>query len=145
VGFSAVIQALQAQLENDTALQAFTQSAWGKALTVEQVFKDRTEVRMSDLPLIMITRPEVRRTELSNVRDGHHTVRLYCGFHSQDKHAAAVDMIDFEEAIDNAIDADDTLGGTCIQALPGDSVNDEGKFHPVYFIVKDLSIHHRQW
>jgi len=145
MGFADVLKQLQQQLANDSGLQSFAQTAWGKAVTVSLVFRDRTEVRMPDLPLIMITRPQVRRTELSSVRDGHHTVRLYCGFHQQNKETACTNMIGFEEAIDNAIDADDTLGGTAIQAVPGDSVNDEGMFHPVYFVVKDLNIHHRQW
>lgn len=143
-GFTDAITALKTQLQTDAALAAFCAAAWGKGLTVQVAYKRRVEIHESDLPLILITRPDMKKKYLTGVRDGIHRARLYCGFLKADREQAQLDLIGFEEAIDDAILADYTLGGTVIKAIPTESANDEGEHRPVYFMVMDVEIHHRR-
>ena len=145
MGFVDALQALQSQLEDNTLLQAFCQAEWGKGLTVKIVYKDRVAIHTDDLPLILITRPKVSRTISTGAKDGKHLVRLYAGFFQADREVGALELISFEEAIEDALDADQTLGGTAGAIDFGDSVNDEGAFHPSYFLTKEITVRHRVW
>lgn len=139
--FVDTLNSLKSALENDTALQAFCQAKWGKALTVKKVFKQRQELLIAELPVVLITRP-IRRTEdgLARKKDNKNTVRLYAGFHQADRDKALDETIGFEEAIETAVLADETLGGTAAATAFDSSQNDEGLFHPVYFTVMEFDI-----
>ena len=144
MSFVPVLNNLKTSLEEDTSLQAFCQSAWGKSLTVKKVFKQRVEVLLTELPVILITRP-TRKTEDGLVRrkDNEHTVRLYAGFHQPNRETALDNLIYFEEYIDAAVLADPERGGTARSTEFISAQNDEGLFHPVYFTVIELSIQKR--
>lgn len=143
--FNDAIAQLITVLQNDSALAGFCSSRWGRSLTVKKVFKQRTEVSMNELPLCLITRPSVAYSFLSNtVRDGDHSVRLYLGFLQNDRRKALEEFVEFEEKVEDAFYANYTLNGTAINTTPESSINDEGKFHPVYFIVKEIKIRHRR-
>ncbi len=131
-------------LQNDSALSTFCNTKWGKALTVLKVFKQRVEINLADLPIIIVTRPSVDKEFLVNARDADHIVRLCAGFHQTDREKAMEEMIEFEEKIDDALMADHTRGGNAKDTNPKASVNDEGEFHPVYFMVMDVGIKHRR-
>jgi hypothetical protein len=141
MSFVDTLNNLKTTLESNANLQAFCQEKWGKALTVKKVFKQRSEVLIGELPIVLITRPE-RRSEEGLVRrkDNTHTVRLYAGFHQPDREKALDETIGLEEAIDNAVMADNLLGGTAAGTSFTSSQNDEGLFHPVYFQVIDFDI-----
>jgi hypothetical protein len=131
-------------LEADTGLLAFCNTEFGKVHTVKRVYKQRVEIDLSELPLIMITRPSVKAGPWRpSERDYTHTSRLYCGFQCEDRELAQELLIEFEEALDAAIlvykDPNKLLAGIT-DIDPQDAVNDEGYFHPVYFFVKDVEI-----
>jgi hypothetical protein len=144
MSFNTTLDDLKTNMEGNAALLSYCNTQFGKNHTVKRVFKRRTEVSLDELPIIMITRPEVtpgrwRPTE----RDYTHTVRLYCGFQCDDRELAQELLIGFEEALDAAIlvfkDPNKLLTGIT-DVDPQDAVNDEGYFHPVYFFVKDVEI-----
>lgn len=142
--FTTVIDNLATTLTNNSALAAFCSAEWGKTLTVIKAYRQRQEISLSDLPLILITRPAVIKQFRIGARDGTHTVRLYAGFYQPDKTRALNEFIGFEEKIDDALLAADpnTIGAITISPLA--SQNDEGEFHPVYFTVMDAEITHRR-
>lgn len=142
--FTNVIANIVTTLENDSALATFCNTKWGKALTVKKIFQRRTEVGLNDLPLILVTRPSVDKEFLVGARDADNIVRLYAGFHQTDKEKAADEIIEFEEKIDDALMVDHIRGGYAKDTNPRASANDEGEYHPVYFIVMDVAIKHRR-
>jgi len=140
--FNDALDAIKTTLEGDTALQSFCTSNFSAPLIVKRVFKRRTEI--SAFPVILITRPEVKKMSLIGARDGIHTVRLYCGFHQPDKEKAQDNIIEFEELIDDALLAPEPAALYAMNIKPTASVNDEGMYHPHYFIVMDVEVHHRR-
>ena len=139
--FTAVLKAIQVVLAEDSNLQTFSDEHWQKSITPEIKFKHRREVPFSDLPIIMITRPEIRdRQPVAEGRKAAHTVRLYAGFPQKDPAQAALEAIEFEERIDDALTRDRKMGGLVLDLAVKDSVNDEGKFHPAYFCVMDVDV-----
>ncbi|GAB63103.1 MAG: hypothetical protein DWB56_06725 [Candidatus Jettenia sp.] len=143
--FTSLIDHIATTLQNNAPLTSFCDAKWGKALSVLKAFKQRIEINLNDLPVILITRPSLEKNFLVNItRDGAHTVRLYAGFHQTDWAKALNEMVEFEEKIDDALLTDYTRGGLAINTIPKSSVNDEGEFHPVYFIVMEVEIKHRR-
>ena len=140
--FNDALDAIKTTLEGNAALQSFCTSNFNAALTVKRVFKRRTEI--SAFPVILMTRPEVKKMFLVGARDGTHTVRLYCGFHQPDKEKAQDNIVDFEELIDDALLAQEPETLSAMNIKPTISVNDEGMYHPHYFIVMDVEVHHRR-
>jgi len=112
-----------------------------KTINVVRRYKSRTEIHVSELPVIMLTRPRVA-VEQGSSAEGfqEHTVALYCGFTCEDREQAQDLVIRFEEALEKAIMVDPSLGMRVAHTEPGDSANDEGKYHPVYFFVKEIKI-----
>lgn len=139
--FTAVITNIVTTLQNDAALTSFCMEKWGKALTIQREFKRRAELNLENLPIIFITRPSVERVFLmGEARELRHTVRLYCGFHQSDKTMAIDESVEFEERIVEALLLDITRGGNAIDTDPQTSINDEGEYHPIYFMILDLII-----
>ncbi len=104
MSFVDTLKDMTTTLEANTGLLALCNTQFEKPHTVKRVYKQRVEVDLSALPLIMITRPVLkpgrwRPTE----RDYTHTVRLYCGFQCDDRELAQELLIEFEEALDAAI------------------------------------------
>jgi len=134
------LRALQALIESDSGLQAFSQWKWGKAVAARIVFKHRVEIRVNELPLVLITRPRVTRKESTGAVVSANAVRLYAGFHQNDRDKGAAELIEFEEALEMLLRANQTLNGAANDLDSGESVNDEGAFHPVYFLTKELTV-----
>lgn len=142
--FTNIITNIVTTLQNDAALAAFCSTKWGKTLTIKKIFKKRVEINISELPIILVTRPSLDKEFLVGVKDADNVVRLYCGFHQTDREKALDETIEFEEKIDDALMVDHTRGGLAINTNPKVSANDEGEFHPVYFIAMDVAIKHRR-
>jgi hypothetical protein len=140
--FNDVLDSIKTTLEGDTALQTFCASNFSAALTVKRVFKRRTGI--SAFPVILITRPEVKKMFLVGARDGTHTMRLYCGFQQPDREKAQDNIVEFEELIDDALLNPEPAALSAMNIKPTVSVNDEGMYHPYYFIVMDVEVHHRR-
>lgn len=142
--FSASLANLITLLQNNAALTAFCSAKWGKTLTVKASYRKRAEIKAGDLPLILITRPRVEKRFQVGARDGSHTAYLYALFHQDDREKGPLELIEFEEKIDDALLSDPGLSGAAINTTPTESVNDEGKNHPSYCIVMELEIKHRR-
>ena len=142
--FTNIIDNLKTTLTNDVALNAYATAKWGKVVTARTEYRHRPEIQNSELPIILITRPAVKKEFLINVRETLSTVRLYCGFYETDKDKAQEEIVQFEELIDDAILVDWTRGGYAIMTNPVASENDEGIYHPSYFIVMDIEIRFRR-
>lgn len=142
--FNDAIANLVTTLEGDSALSSFCNTKWGASLTVLRLYKNRTEIQISDLPIALVTRPEVDKNFLIGARDGKHRVRIYFGFLQEDRLKAQEELIEVEELIDDALLVDHTRGGKAIDTTPEASANDEGSYHPVYFMVMDVLIKHRR-
>lgn len=142
--FDDAMLKIKSVLETDAALSSFCASTWGKEITVKRVFRRRTEIGLEQLPVILMTHPEVVKSYRVGARDGVHTIRLYCGFREEDREKAQAHFIRLEELIDDALLAPepDTLGVFYVD--PSDSVNDEGALHPVYFMLMDMKVQHRR-
>lgn len=139
-----IVNNIVTTLQNDPALTTYCTAQWGKALNVLKVYKRRIEISAEDLPIILITRPQVEKEFLVGARDADHMVRLYAGFQQDDREEALDEIIEFEEKIDDALLVDHTRGGNAINTDPKASVNDEGEYHPVYFIAMDVAIKQRR-
>lgn len=138
MSFSDDLTYLAALLAADSGIAALFP---GKTVKVVRRYKSRTEIHVSDLPVIMITRPRVNTESGSNISGfADHTVALYCGFNCEDREQAQDLLIRMEEAVEVCIMKDPTLGGRVMYTAPGSSANDEGKWHPVYFLVKEITI-----
>lgn len=142
--FTAIISNIVTTLQNDADIASFCTTKWGKALTVMKVYKRRIEISAEDLPIVLITRPQADKKSLIGARDVDNTVRLYAGFQQDDREKALDEIIEFEEKIDDALLVDHTRGGNAINTDSKASVNDEGEFHPVYFIAMDVLVKHRR-
>lgn len=142
--FNDAIAQLVIMLETNPGLVDFAQQSWNKTMTVKPVFKNREEVSLSDLPIVMITRPRLDPSFEENTVYGGHAVSLYYGFQQNNKELSQAQIITFEERITDALLSDPYLKDTALDVVPGLSVNDEGKFHPVYFGVMAVSISHKR-
>ncbi len=143
--FKNVIDKIVKTLHDDASLNAYISAEFIKSLTIKKSFNKRAEVNVSDLPIIFITRPSLEKSFLVNsIRNNKNMVRLYAGFQQQDKRKALDNFIEFEEKIDNALVSVDpeTLGAMII--APKASLNDEGMYHPVYFMVMEVEIQFRR-
>ncbi|MDA8104660.1 MAG: hypothetical protein M0Z71_04705 [Nitrospiraceae bacterium] len=144
--FVTVINNLVTLLQGTgTPLQVWSQSKFNRSVIIKKVYKNRTEVNASDLPIILIARPLLEKSYLINAsRNGKHTVRFYAGFHQPDRRVALDQFIEFEEMIDDTLLSvpPESLGAIILD--PKHSANDEGKFHPYYFHVCEIEIKHRR-
>lgn len=144
MAFLEKFRAIKVRLENNQALQQFCQEKFGKQLKVLTVFKQRTEIQMHDLPIVMITRPRVRREPQGNLSKKEHSVFLYAGFMSNDREQAPELSIEFEEKLEEAVRRKTSHpDDRSFYIAPADSSNDEGRFHPVYFLVIEFLIKDR--
>lgn len=146
MSFIASINALKVRIENNQPLQDFFQTNFNKSLTVKKVYKNRIEVNLDQLPFQMITRPLVERTFAGNDSKKVHSVLLYTLFllPDDDIEKALEHFIDIDELLEEAISVKTSLqGDKAIAVIPGNSENDEGKFHPVYASVMHVMIKDR--
>lgn len=139
------LKALKNTLETDPALSSFAMHDFYRELSVRLAYRNRDELNVGDLPVIIITRPRVTKQFRTGVVDGDHTVMMYMVFTQEDREKATEELITFEELVDDAIRSNNTLNGTAINVTPVESVNDEGKNHPIYCIVTELTIQHRRF
>lgn len=144
--FNTALDRLAELLAADTTIQAFALASWQKKITVKRKFRNRTQIHASELPLIMITRPEVEKeSRISGGRDNVNTVRLYILFNQDDPEKAQSEVVRIEELVDDFLDQNyrikDAAGMPLVKNIkPGGSANDEGMFHPGYGIVMDTDI-----
>lgn len=142
--FTTVINNIVTTLQNDAALTLFCKTKWSRTLSIKKSYKKREEISIQDLPKILITRPNLEKSFLIGARDGTHTVRLYVGFFQNDKRRALEELIELEEKIDDALTTPEPAALGAISINPKASVNDEGEWHPAYFMVMDIEILHRR-
>jgi hypothetical protein len=71
--FNTALDNLVTVLRDYPALVAFSQAKWGKDLTVKRLYKKRTEIGASELPIILVVRPTVDKRFQLMARDGTHT------------------------------------------------------------------------
>jgi len=144
VGFLDRFNAIAVRIENNRSLQQFCMDNFGQALKVEKVFRWRKEIPITDLPIALVTRPYVRRSFEGMVPKKEQGISVYAGFRMEDQDKAVALSIEFEELLEDAIcrktsHPDDRPMGI----MPADSTNDEGKFHPVYFLVMEVLVRDR--
>ena len=144
--FNTALDRLVVLMQTDAGLSTFCESKWGKIHTVRREFRTRVQVNASELPLIMITRPSVKKEfRISGGRDNTHTVGLYILFQQDDRVKAQSEVVEVEEWIDDCLAANyrikDAAGVPLVKNVrPGDSSNNEGIWHPIYAIVMDVAI-----
>lgn len=142
--FNAILDRLKSDLAANSDIAAYCEEKWGRPLTVRRVFRNRTEIALAELPIILITAPQkVPGRFMNDLMESVHTVRLYCGFQQPDREKAQEELAGFEEAVEDAILSykKNAIFPTGVEDIrPGESVNDEGRRPPVYFFVKDVEI-----
>lgn len=144
MAFINKFNAVQVRIENNKPLQDFCKENFGKALKVITAFKHRKEIPLSDLPIILITRPYIRREIAGNVSKKEQNISIYAGFKMEDQARAIGLSIELEEMIEAAISVRSTHADDVpMVIMPADSATDEGKFHPVYFFGMDIVIKER--
>jgi hypothetical protein len=138
------INALKFRIENNAYIQAYCAENFSKPMQASKEFRNRVELQLNDLPLTLITRPSVNREPTGNVRVKNHSVLLYIGFHETDKNKALEHIVALEELYETAVAAYTSLTGDKPMAIAvGDTINDEGAYHPSYFMVMQLTIKDR--
>lgn len=139
------INALKIRLENYAGLLDFIRSTFpGKNLTVMKTVRDRVEIQPGDCPLIMMTRPTIQRIRQGNAFNLENSVFLYAGIFEPDRTKALDELIQMEELCEEAmLSKTEIQGDKGMVVVPGDSVMDEGMFHPVYFVVKHFTVKER--
>jgi len=144
--FLTSLDGLANALKNDTALSAFCSTNFaGRSLSIEKTFKKRVQISSNDLPTIILTRPSIVKSFLNNnVLHSVHTVLLYAGFYQKDYRHALDLFVKFEESIEDALwrITPESLGVMSI--VPKNSLNDEGLYHPIYFLTMEVEIQHRR-
>jgi hypothetical protein len=129
-------------------LDDFCLAKWGKSVSVSRVFRQRTEIALAELPIILMTTPEVNPVRYMDfVREYEYTARLYAGFYQPSREKAQGELLEFEQLIDDALLYYRKTGKfpyCVIDINPGAAVNDEGRHAPVYFLVKDLRVDMRR-
>jgi hypothetical protein len=142
ISFNTDIEGIIKALAADADLKAYCLLKFQKEMDFRRVYKKRTEIHLSELPICMITRPSQETTRLTGgLANRDHNLRFYVGFKIDDKVEAQQILIELEERIEQAMFAyDDSSAADEILVIPGDSANDEGHHHPVYFLVKDNEI-----
>lgn len=139
--FTDITDLVVAALAGYADLKTFCISNWKKPPAVRKFYKKREEVSLTELPLVMVTVPSQRSTPAAaRLLYREYTLRLYCGFQEDDRGKAQDLIIKFEEFIEQALLIDAVLNAQNIEIEVGDSANDEGQLHPVYFIVKEFTI-----
>lgn len=136
------INGLKLRLEAHAGLSNFCMSNFNKALTVRKVFKQRTEFQLDEFPIVMITRPQRQYEFAGQVSRKKEVVYLYAGFRSEDREKALELSIEFEDLLEEAVNTR-AEGDVPMDVSATDSANDEGMFHPVYFMVKHVVIKDR--
>ena len=136
------LKGIQKRLELNQALQNYCTEKFGRELKVKRVFKNRIEINLNELPLIMITRPRVNRATQNGVISKSHSVFLYIGFSQEDLLKAQDNIVELDELVEVAVNERQT-GDVPLAITVEDSVNDEGMYHPVYFNVTHLTVKDR--
>jgi hypothetical protein len=138
----AKINGLKLRLEAYAPLRTFCTTNFNKELTVKKVFKHRTEIQLNEFPLVLITRPQRQYEFAGEVARKKNIVYLYAGFRQEDREKALENSIEFEDLLEEAVNTRAT-GDVPMAVSATDSANDEGMFHPVYFLVKHVVIKDR--
>lgn len=142
MGFSAVTDNIKSTLDTDTTLKAWITSTFpGKTLKVIKAFHNRQEINVSDLPVVMITRPSRKGVDgpIGGLRR-ESSVLLYLGFYKESKDGAQDIQVAFEEQVEAALYKDRRRGGTAERTDYEESENDNGAYHPHYFTVMQFKI-----
>ncbi len=141
MGFAEILQQIKATLEADADLTAYALQKWEKKPTVKVTYRNREEIASADLPVIMITRPSVRRSrETFGDIKRVNRVRLYAGFYQPDSSRRQAELIETEELILSALEKDTDLLAMIDSMTPADSANDEGSLGECCFTVQDIEI-----
>ena len=144
MSFIDSINAIETRLKNFQPLKDFLQATFNKTLLVKKTVRDRTTVGQDEFPLVMITRPRIERVRAGNSVNLDNSVFLYAGISQPDRNIALEQMIRYEELIEDAVlTRTDIPGDLGMVIVPGDSLNDEGLFHPHYFMVKHFTVKDR--
>lgn len=135
--FYAALQELKAVLE--AGLQTFCSQRWSKLPTVTISYKKRAEITLDEFPLLLITRPHKENQDgVTGFYQSEQTVLVYAGFCEHDREKAAQAVIELEEEIETIIRGNLSLNNTVLDIELTSTANDEGNFHPVYFIAVEL-------
>ncbi len=144
MSISEKINALKIRIENNKPLQDYCALHFRKQLKVVNVFKTKKQITLDELPIVMITRPRVSREPFGNASKKEHSVYLYLGFQQTDIEKALDNSIEIEDLLEAAISSKTSIQGDAgMYVSPADSSNDEGMFHPTYFMLMEVIIKDR--
>ena len=144
--FNDVLEFFKSLIENGEAAAYAKEICEGrKNLTVKRVYKPRTEVNLKELPFVMMTSPSLESARLETGEKAYiRKVRLYGVLQIDNRDLAQHILTSFEEALETdlvAFENDRTLLPEGVVDLETDAAaNDEGYYHPVYALVKDIKI-----
>jgi hypothetical protein len=151
LAFNDALNSIAATLAADPGIAAFCSSTFnGNSLTVERVFQDATEISLSQLPIMLMTRPHVTEGRYWNmVGEFTHLVRLYVLFHEPVIANVQDELVEFDELVEAAIVTYRNAGvfpDGVLDIRPGASTNDEGKKNADnnYAFVKEIEIDERR-
>jgi hypothetical protein len=141
MSFISTLAKIKQIIDEDENLQAFVSGNFDRPLSVRITYKERLEINKSELPVIIMTRPEKALNELNGTVGAfqNHTVLMYIGFHCHNQLTGQIMLIQFEELVEAAIMKNQNAEGVNVNFTPGPSRNDQGANHPEYFLVKSLT------
>lgn len=144
MAFVEKFKAMAVRIENNQPLQHFCQVNFNRTLKVIKVFKNRTEINKDELPIAMLTRPGVNRTFAGGTSKKDQSVFIYFGFRHEDREKAVELSIEVEELLQIAVMTKSTnINDRPMAVMPVDTTTDQGKFHPVHFLVMECLVKDR--
>jgi len=139
--FTDALEKIKEVLPVDPDVSAFCQEKYGRPLTVELVLRSVKQISPDECPIIMITRPTWEpKNEPGMTAKILHDVLLYGMIYQMDKGKAVLEIIQFEELIDEALQRNANLGGLVADIIPAGTGTDEGVFNPKYAFVKAVKV-----
>lgn len=142
MGFSALSNQIIATIQASAAVSTVA-GRTGKSLTVRVGYKVRQEINVSDLPIVMIVRPERKLESIAARQYGHEFV-IFVGLNCETREDAPGLLDDLENAIEDALVENYSLNGTAVDVNFIGSSNDMGMYHPVYFTSMQFNIQARK-
>lgn len=120
-------------------LMLFCTAIGGREPTVKVSWRNRAEIGMEELPLIMLTSPVTKRSREFGSMDQERTVRVIAGFYQPDPELGALQLMEFEELLAAALE-DQSFAGFGNIKDPLTSINDEGSYQPTYFFAGEFTV-----
>lgn len=136
MSFIPALAAIKKLYETDSALQKFLSAHGLGSLKVKTTVRNKENISSNDLPIVMLSRPRLKRDREYGGTSNTHTVRIYAGFYQTKPDKRVMELLEFEELLSNVFAADPTLGELVEGINLGESANNEGVIDTCFMVME---------